>query len=74
MRRIELPPQMKFLSSDLRLLIRQENRAILSHPFPQETQEWMGHPYSIELPDQSCSKRKFGKQPENSGKIASRSV
>jgi predicted transcriptional regulator len=35
-----------------RLLIRQENRAIVSHPFPQKTRKWMGHADSIELLDQ----------------------
>ena len=34
------------------LLIRQENSEIFSHPFPQKTRKWMGHPNSIELPDQ----------------------
>ena len=26
------------------LLIRQEKSGIVSHPFPQKTPEWMGHP------------------------------
>jgi hypothetical protein len=34
------------------LLIRQENSGIYSHPFPQKTRKWMGHPDSIELPNQ----------------------
>jgi hypothetical protein len=29
------------------LLIRQENWGIVSHPFPQKTRKWMGHPNSI---------------------------
>jgi hypothetical protein len=29
------------------LLIRQENSGIYSHPFPQKTRKWMGHPDSI---------------------------
>ena len=29
------------------LLIRQEKSDIVSHPFPQKTREWMGHPHSI---------------------------
>jgi hypothetical protein len=29
------------------LLIRQEKNGIVSHPFPQKTREWMGHPHSI---------------------------
>jgi transposase len=32
---------------DRHLLIQQEKSDILSHPFPQKTREWMGHPYSI---------------------------
>jgi hypothetical protein len=34
------------------LLIRQENSDIVSHPFPQKARKWMGHPDSIQLPDQ----------------------
>jgi hypothetical protein len=33
------------------ILIPQEKGDILSHPFPQNAREWMGHPNSIELPD-----------------------
>jgi hypothetical protein len=31
----------------MRLLIRQENSDIVSHPFPQKARKWMGHPDSI---------------------------
>jgi hypothetical protein len=27
---------------------------IVSDPFPQKTREWMWHPHSIQLPDQSA--------------------
>jgi hypothetical protein len=34
------------------LLVRQNKSDILSHPFPQKTREWMGHPHCIWSPDQ----------------------
>jgi hypothetical protein len=36
-----------YTNSQFALLIRQENSDIVSHPFPQKTRKWMGHPDSI---------------------------
>jgi hypothetical protein len=36
-----------YTKNEIALLIRQENSGIYSHPFPQKTRKWMGHPDSI---------------------------
>jgi hypothetical protein len=48
----ETTNSVKFLHPVRDLLIRQGNSDIVSHPFPQKARKWMGHPDSIELPDQ----------------------
>jgi hypothetical protein len=42
-----VPPQIRSM-----LLIRQENIDTILPPIPQRTRGWMGHPSSIQLPDQ----------------------